>query len=411
MINLKKPSNILLILTSIVVIFGLGFNLGKEYNQKKFTQKIKTYNSSTKISPKNTDVDFSLFWSVWDKLDQKYVSKEKLDPNLMYYGAIKGMVSALEDPYTFFLSPEENKQSKDDLGGLFEGIGAQLGLKDGNIIVVAPLKDSPAMKAGIISGDIIIKVNSDSTTEWTIQKAVSKIRGKKGTKVTITILRKGQEKKFTIIRDAIKVPSTELEYKQNIAILKLNRFGDDTNTEWDKQVELISQKWRNKEIKGMILDVRDNPGGFLQSAIYISGEFISGDKVVVRQEYKDKRRAEIFKAERNGQLLDIPMVVLINNGSASASEIVAGALRDHKRAKLVGVKSFGKGSIQEALDLDKGAGLHVTIAKWVLPNGQWINGKGIEPDIKVENDTPDEENTPTKDNDKQLDKAIETILK
>ena len=410
MINFRKPANLLLSVTLILVLFGLGFNVGRHYNNNKFEQKVDSFHSILKSGTKKANLDFSLFWNVWDELDQKFVSKDKLDPTAMYYGAIKGMVGALDDPYTFFLTPEENKQSKDDLGGLFEGIGAQLGLKEGRIIVVAPIKSSPAERAGIRSGDIILKVNNVSTLDWPLQKAVTKIRGPKGTKVAITIFREGVEKTYTITREAIKISSVELDHKGTVAVLKLNRFGDDTNDEWDRQIDVIAQELANGTINSMVLDVRDNPGGFLQSAIYISGEFLPRGAVVVKQEYKDKRKGQTFIVERNGRLLTIPLVVLINNGSASASEIVAGALRDHKRAKLIGVKSYGKGSIQEALDLKSGAGLHVTIARWVLPNGDWINGKGIVPDIKIESKKPDVKNTPTKDQDTQLDKAIETVL-
>src|SRR3989344_3427765 len=410
MINFRKPANLLLSVTLILVLFGLGFNVGRHYNNNKFEQKVDSFHSILKSGTKKANLDFSLFWNVWDELDQKFVSKDKLDPTAMYYGAIKGMVGALDDPYTFFLTPEENKQSKDDLGGLFEGIGAQLGLKEGRIIVVAPIKSSPAERAGIRSGDIILKVNNVSTLDWPLQKAVTKIRGPKGTKVAITICREGVEKTYTITREAIKISSVELDHKGTVAVLKLNRFGDDTNDEWDRQIDVIAQELANGTINSMVLDVRDNPGGFLQSAIYISGEFLPRGAVVVKQEYKDKRKGQTFIVERNGRLLTIPLVVLINNGSASASEIVAGALRDHKRAKLIGVKSYGKGSIQEALDLKSGAGLHVTIARWVLPNGDWINGKGIVPDIKIESKKPDVKNTQTKDQDTQLDKAIETVL-
>src|SRR3989338_4392882 len=411
MFDFRKPANILLTITSILVLFGLGFNVGRQYDEGKFEEKFKNFKTTPSIYSGKADIDFSLFWDVWDRLDQRFVSKDRLDPQTMYYGAIKGMVAALDDPYTFFLTPNENKQSKDDLGGLFEGIGAQLGLKEGRIAVIAPIKSSPAERAGIQSGDIIIKVNNESTSDWPLQKAVSKIRGPKGTKVVLTIFRSGEEKTFSIIRDEIKVPSVELDHKNDIAIIKLNRFGDDTNSEWDKHIVEVSNEWKANKIKGMILDVRDNPGGFLQSAIYISSEFLPRGVVVVRQEYKDKRKAQIFNVDRDGKLLDIPLVVLINNGSASASEIVSGALRDHKRARLVGVKSFGKGSIQEALDLTGGSGLHVTIAKWVLPNGDWINGKGITPDIKVDNEKSDGKNTLAKDKDAQLDKALETVLK
>jgi len=396
-----KLINFIFAFAFIVIIFGSGYKLG-EY---------KGLSSITFPSNSNTNVknlDFSLFWNVWAELEKKYVDKTKLDSKKMFYGAIKGMVAALDDPYTFFLTPDENIQSKDDLSGKFEGIGAQLGLKDGRIVVIAPLKQSPAEKAGVRTGDFINEVDGQKTASWTLPQAVSKIRGPKGSKVKLTLERSGKELQLTIIRDQIIVLSIELSYEKNLVILKLNQFGENTNEEWDKAVSEIENKWAKKEIKGMVLDLRDNPGGYLESSVYLASEFLPEGKLVVKQESTVNPSHE-YRVERNGRLLNIPLSILINKGSASASEILGGSLRDHKRAKLIGEKSFGKGSVQEALDLREGAGLHVTVAKWILPNGDWINSKGIEPDIKIENKIP-EGNTLTNETDKQLEKAIEILL-
>jgi len=409
-INLgKKITEILFVLSFIIFLFGSGYKLG-EYraNQKKIERSnYNIINVDNKAAEKN--IDFSLFWETWDKVEQKFIDKKKLDPKKMFYGAIKGMVASLDDPYTFFLTPDENKQSKDDLGGRFEGIGAQLGMKDNRVIVVAPLKNSPAEKAGVKAGDFINKVDGNSTKEWSLTYAVSKIRGPKGTKVKLTLEREGKELEITITRDQINVPSVELSYEKNIAILKLNQFGENTVDEWNKAIFEIKNKWLKKEVKGMVLDLRDNPGGYLEGSVYLASEFLPMGKVVVRQESTDSMNKD-YKVIRQGELLDIPLVVLINKGSASASEILAGALRDYKRAKIIGEKSFGKGSVQEAVDLKEGAGLHVTVAKWILPGGDWINSKGIDPEIKVENQIK-EGNTPTRSDDKQLDKALEILLK
>ena len=405
----KKITEILFILSFVILLFGSGYKLG-EYraNQKKIEKpSYNIINVNNKAAEKN--LDFSLFWETWDKVEQKFIDKKKLDPKKMFYGAIKGMVASLDDHYTFFLTPEENKQSKDDLGGRFEGIGAQLGMKDNRVIVVAPLKNSPAEKAGVKAGDFINKVDGNSTKEWSLTYAVSKIRGPKGTKVKLTLEREGKELEITITRDQINVPSVELSYEKNIAILKLNQFGENTIDEWDKAVFEIKNKWLKKEVKGMVLDLRDNPGGYLEGSVYLASEFLPMGKVVVRQESTNFPNKD-YKVLRQGELLDIPLVVLINKGSASASEILAGALRDYKRAKIIGEKSFGKGSVQEAVDLKEGAGLHVTVAKWILPGGDWINSKGIDPEIKVENQIK-EGNTPTRSDDKQLDKALEILLK
>ncbi|MFN4212827.1 MAG: S41 family peptidase, partial [Microgenomates group bacterium] len=356
------------------------------------------------------DLDFSLFWDTWEKIEQKFIDKKKLDPKKMFYGAIKGMVASLDDPYTFFLTPEENKQSKQDLEGKFEGIGAQLGMKEGRIIVVAPLKNSPAEKSGVAAGDFINKVDGAPTKGWTLPQAVSKIRGPKGTKVTLTLERSGKEIEVTITRQEIKIPSIELSYeKSKVAYLKVNQFGETTNDEWDKAVIEVKKRWQKKEIKGLILDLRDNPGGYLEGSVYLASEFLPIGALVVKQESTDSLTKD-YRVVRPGQLINIPLVILINKGSASASEILAGSLRDHKKATLVGEKTFGKGSVQEALDLKEGAGLHVTVAKWILPNGDWINSKGIEPDIKVENKIKEGE-TLTKKDDLQLEKAIEILIK
>lgn len=396
-----KIINFIFGLSLFIVVFGVGYKIGQ-------SQSISNLNSLA-ANPQSPITDFNLFWNVWKSLEKKYVDKKKLDPKKMYFGAIKGMVAALDDPYTFFLTPDENKQSKDDLQGKFEGIGAQLGLKEKRIIVIAPLKNSPAEKVGVKAGDFINEVDGKSTAGWTLPQAVSKIRGEKGTKVELTLERGGKEFEVVIVRDQIIVSSVELEFENNIAVLKLNQFGENTGAEWDKAVSQIKNSWENKQIKGMVLDLRDNPGGYLESSVYLASEFLSGNKLIVKQESTVNTSREYY-VEKEGQLLNIPLVVIINKGSASASEILAGSLRDHKRAKLVGEKSFGKGSVQEALDLNDGSGLHITVAKWILPGGDWINSKGIEPEIKVELETK-EGNTTTRETDNQLEKAIEILLK
>jgi len=398
----NKLTNILLLLSFIVLIFGSGYKIG-EYKSR----------FSSPLNPKpyalNPNINFDLFWETWNKLQERYVDPKKIDAKKMYLGAIKGMVASLEDPYTFFLTPEENKQTKDDLGGKFEGIGAQLGLKNNRIVIIAPLKKSPAETAGVKPGDYINKVDDVATSNWTLTQAVSKIRGPKNTKVKLTLERNNKEIEITIVRQQIIVSSVELNFEKNIAVLKVNQFGDNTNDEWDKAVGEVNIKWSNKQIKGLVLDLRDNPGGYLEGSVYLASEFLSLGKLIVKQEatlYGDKE----YRVSRIGILQEIPLIVLINQGSASASEILAGALRDYNKGQLVGEKSFGKGSVQEALDLKEGAGLHITVAKWVLPNGDWINSKGIEPKFKVSNETK-EGNTITKETDKQLQKAIELLAK
>ncbi len=408
-------TTILVYISIAIFLFGSGYKLG-EWNIRKNSRQQYSYsvfnaNDARNIKTGDKNIDFALFWETWEKVEQKYIDESKLDTQKMFYGSIKGMVASLGDPYTFFLTPEENKQSKDDLGGKFQGIGAQLGLKSNRVVVIAPIKSSPAEKAGVRAGDYITEVDGELTRDWTLSQTVSKIRGEKGTKVALTLLRGEDEIKVTIVRDEINVPSVELTTEsangKNVAHLKLNQFGDNTNSEWDKAVDTISSQWNSKRITGIILDLRGNPGGYLESSVYLGSEFIERGKTIVTQETTDDND-RVYKVQRDGKLIGIPLVVLIDQGSASASEILAGALRDHKKAQLVGAKSFGKGSVQEALDLKDGAGLHVTIAKWILPGGDWINGKGIEPEIKVENKVEDG-NTITKETDEQLTKAVSLI--
>lgn len=405
----NKITSVLLYFAIAIFLFGSGYKLGGYKKTDVDNRPSVSFMSNSTVNDNPKDIDLSLLWETWNKLEEKYIDKKKLDKKKMFYGAIKGMVATVEDPYTFFLTPDENKQTKDDLGGRFEGIGAQLGLKDNKIVVVAPLKESPAEKAGIKTGDVITAVDGKSTKGWTLVQAVSKIRGPKKTNVKLSIQRGEKTSEYTIMRDEIHIPSIELSYKSKVAVLKLNQFGEQTNSEWDKAVADISTKWINKEINGMILDLRDNPGGFLESAVYIASEFIPEGKRVVKQESTTASETREYTVYRKGKLLNIPVVIMINEGSASASEIVAGALRDYSRAKLLGQKSFGKGSVQEAVDLTDNAGLHVTIAKWILPKGDWINGKGIEPQIKVQNIAPTEQDPEPAD--AQLEKAIETVVK
>ena len=377
-------------------------------------------NSSGSIQPSNEqkqilnandkNVDFGIFWEAWDIFEKRFVDRAKLDTKKMFYSAVKGLISSAEDPYTFFLTPTENKQSKDSLGGKFEGIGAQLGTKDGRITVIAPIRNSPAIRAGVKAGDIIIAVDGISTKEKALAEVVSKIRGQADTDVKLTLERNGKEFTLTIRRAEIVVESIEITYKDGLAHLKLAQFGTTVKEEWDKVIPEIAQKYKDGTVKGLILDMRGNPGGLLDACVYMTNDFLPMGKLVVKQVgIEDTIEYTVTRQPRLG---DISVVVLIDKGSASASEILAGALRDHKRAKLVGEKSFGKGSVQGTFDLSDGSGMHVTVAKWILPSGEWINGKGIEPNIVVQNPDLDQKNTvEAEQNDKQLAKAIELLKK
>lgn len=401
--SLKIIRNLFFGFALLLLTFGVGFKLGRQKAGGEVSPIVD--NIQGKEATASSSVDFSLFWDVWERVNRYYIDRKALNAQKMVYGAISGMVASLGDPYTVFLPPDQNKETKDDLGGRFEGIGAQLGVKEKKIVIVSPLKGSPAEKEGLRAGDVILKVDGEETASWTLPQAVSKIRGKKGTKVNLTIVHKNASSSadIAVTRDTIKVASVEWEVKNDKVIyLKLGRFGDTTTDEWTKAVDEISTLLTRKgEIKGLVLDLRNNPGGYLSGSVFIASEFLDGGVVVI-QESATKAK-QTYEVNRKGRLLSIPMIVLINKGSASASEIVAGALKDRGRGRLVGETSFGKGSIQEAQELSHEAGIHITVAKWLLPSGKWINGSGIEPDIKIEND----ENNP--DSDLQLEKAIESL--
>jgi carboxyl-terminal processing protease len=345
-----------------------------------------------------------LFWKVWDLLKEKYVNKNSIDAQKMVYGAIQGMLNATGDHYTTFFDPTATKSFSQDLEGSFEGIGAELGIKDDILTVIAPLDGSPSAKAGLRAGDKIIKIDGKSTSDVTIDAAVDLIRGKKGTTVTLTVLHAGDQetKDITITRDTINVKSVTLEIKpDNIAYVKISKFGDTTSTEFDAAVNQIVAKGA----KGIVLDLRNNPGGYLEKAVDIASRLIPKGKVVVMEEDNTGKRDSLYTTGGD-KLSNLPIVVLINEGSASASEILAGALRDDRQIQLIGKKSFGKGSVQELINLPQNTSVKITVAKWLTPNGDYIMEKGINPDTEVDLSLDDFNNN----RDPQLDKAM-SIMK
>lgn len=413
---------LLVVFISGVVGYYVGIaKISFEWN--KYQPKVHIV--SKEPPPAVMNLDLSLFWVVLEKLQNQYYDKNALDSQKLVNGAIEGMVESLGDPYTMYLPPKQNDDFKQGLAGKFEGIGAELGMKGKQIIVVSPLDGSPALKAGIKPEDAIIKVDDQSTFGWTLSQTVDKIRGPKGSQVSLQIVHKDAQtpNEVTITRDTITVKSVVMWTKKvkdveninvkgalkdftdkKIAYIRLSQFGDNTNQEWLSLTNKLSFEANgDPAVSGVVLDLRNNPGGYLTDAVFIASEFIK-DGVIVMQEDGRQNRIDM-SVSRKGLLLDTPLIVLINKGSASASEIVAGALRDHKRAKLVGELSFGKGTIQQAEDLGAGAGIHVTIAKWLTPNGTWVHMKGLTPDITVPLDQKDAAR------DTQLEKAIEELVK
>ncbi|HPT66268.1 MAG TPA: S41 family peptidase [Candidatus Woesebacteria bacterium] len=399
MMKFKYIRNLFVIFALLSVVSLVSFKIGQDTSGKV-------------IDSNGGGLNLSLMWQVKDKLSQMFLEKDKLVDKNMEYGAIKGMVAALDDPYTVFLTPKENKSTNETLAGEFGGVGISLGYKDGVLAVVSPLKGTPAEKAGVKAGDLIVhitdtlnKVDRD-TNDITLDEAVSLIRGKIGTEVTLKMYREGKSDYFDVVlkRDNIVVPNITLEWKEKdgkkIAYIQLSQFSETLFTDWPKMVQEIKKE---KNLGGVILDLRNNPGGYLQASVLVASDFVKEGVIVTQESYDGKK--EVYKVEEgNGNLLNEKLVVLINGGSASASEILAGALKDYNRAKLVGEKSFGKGTVQQPEDFKDGSGLHITIAKWLLPSGKNIHKVGIEPDIEIK--SGDDIKI-----DLQLNKALEVILK
>jgi len=349
------------------------------------------------------EIDFSLFWEAWKVLQEKFVDKEKFDVQKMIYGAISGMVKSLGDSYTVFFTPEETKRFEEDVKGVFEGVGMEIGIRKGQLQVIAPIEGTPAQRAEIRAGDKIMKINDIETSDLTIDEAVNLIRGPKGSQVTLTIFREGWEKtkEIKLVREIIEVPSLKWELKDsNIAYLKIYQFSEKASLDFRKAAIEILESPAQK----IILDLRNNPGGYLEVAQDITGWFLEKGQIVVIEDFGNGEKKE-YRSEGPGKFLDYKIVVLINEGSASGSEILAGALRDNRGILLIGEKSFGKGSVQELEKLREGSSLKITIAKWLTPKGNLITDIGLEPDIKVEMTEEDYE----EGRDPQLDKAIEVI--
>ncbi len=388
-----------MILTSVGFFYG-GYYFGKSgyiFELRKNPPKIEVRNQY----PVNSEVDFALFWEVWDLVSSEYLERP-VDPQKMIYGAISGMVSSLGDPYTSYLPPTVNEAVSDALNGSYQGIGAELGIREGQLIIVSPIDGSPAKAVGLRAGDKILEIEDRSTLGMTISEAVSLIRGNAGTKITLTMQTDNQDsRKVEITRGVITIASVTWEDKgDGTAYIRINRFGGETNNEWSKVVTDITINMN--QLDAVIVDVRGNPGGYLQSSIFIAEEFFNNKPVVYQESATGEQKA--YDAKRPGGFQDVPGVfVLVDGGSASASEILAAALKDNIGATLIGEKTFGKGTIQDAQDFEDGSGVHITVAKWLTPKKVWVHDIGIEPDIAVERSDEDYNNNV----DPQLDKALE----
>ena len=361
------------------VFFG-GYFIG---NKGGFTKvSVGNFNSITSAS---TDADFDPFWKVWDLLEEKYIpasSTIEIGNQEKVWGAISGLVDSYNDPYTNFLPPKENADFETTIQGEFSGVGMEVGMEDDILTIVAPLKGTPSEKAGVESGDKIIAIDGFITQNMSIDEAVDLIRGERGTEVTLTIFREGTEEPFdvNIIRDVINIPTIDTEIKDDVFIISLYNFSANASTDFRNALIEFIGSGKNK----MILDLRGNPGGFLNAAVDISSFFLPAGKVIVTEDFGDGEQ-KYFRSKGHDIFNDnLEMIILVNRGSASASEIVAGALKEHGVAQVLGTNTFGKGSVQELVPITPETSLKVTIARWLTPNGTSISDGGLSPNILID---------------------------
>ena len=377
MSQMKERRNLKIILV-ILLVFLLGITIGLGRFHKVLALSNTTYE------------DLKVFTDVIGLLQKEYVEETKSKD--LVYGAIKGMLEIL-DPHSGFMPPTVYREMQEETRGRFEGLGIEITMKDGIIIVVSPIEDTPAFKAGILAGDQILKIEGELTKNLTLMESVKRLRGPRGSKVTITIMREGfpQPRDFTLTRDVIPVRSVRYELlEKQYGYIRLSQFQEKTNGEFEKAMKALEEA--NKEgMKGLVLDLRNNPGGLLDQAVKIADHFIDSGLIVSMDGRKEEQKMKFYAHPRGDNFSRYPLVVLVNGGSASASEIVAGAIQDHGRGIILGTQTFGKGSVQTIFPLKDGSGLRLTTARYYTPNGRSIQAKGIVPDIIVKLSQPEEE--------------------
>ena len=400
----KNQRTIVYSLASLILlggVFGIGFQLG--YAHKPASEKV--VNITNKDPLTDTGADFNSFWKVWNMINEKSIYAKKVSDQERVWGAIKGMASSLGDPYTVFFPPQENKLFNEEIRGSFSGIGAEIGMKDKIITVVAPIKNSPAANAGLKAGDKIIKIDKTETNDMTVDKAISLIRGQKGTEVVLTIFRSGEKttREIKIIRDNISLPTIDTELRSdNIFVIKFYSFSENSSVLFSDSLSKFIKSGSHK----LVLDMRGNPGGYLDAAVNIGSWFVDEGKTIVSEDFGSNRKPIVYRSHGPRLFSDnFPFVVLVDSGSASAAEILAGALKEYKVATIVGQKTFGKGSVQELLPVTDDTSLKVTVARWLTPNGVSISEHGLDPDVVVPITMKDIEAK----KDPQMDKAIEIL--
>jgi len=405
--HLKKVAPIILILAVLASVFFVGVHVGKN----EFGNSSNAANVINKDKDAPITVDFGPFWKAWSILNEKFVSKEPIDEQKKIWGSISGLAESLGDPYTVFFPPEENKSFQSEIAGNFEGVGMEIAIQDGTLTVVTPLRGSPAEKAGIKAKDKILKIDNTSTQDITVEKAVKLIRGKGGTTVTLSIRRNGVNNTFPvkIMRGTIEIPTLDTEIikpegKDPVFVIKLYNFNANANGLFRNALRQFITSGTPK----LVLDLRNNPGGYLESAVDMASFFLPAGKVVVTEDYGKSGKPKEHRSRGYDVFnSNLKMVILVNEGSASASEILAGALQDHGKAVIFGRKTFGKGSVQELVPITAETSLKVTIARWLTPKGKSISEGGLSPDVELSS----KEMEVREGKDIPLDKAVEYLNK
>lgn len=377
--RLGKLATIVTALILLGVVFVSGMYFG--YEQRPFMERVTGITSQEWGVENGEEIDFDPFWKAWKILEDKYVAKDEIDREKLLWGAIQGMASAVGDPYTVFMPPAESAIFEEDISGAFEGIGAEIGIRNKVLVVISPLEGSPAQRAGLKAGDYILKIDGEDTANLTVDEAVTRIRGKGGTVVKLTIFREGDEssKEISITRAKIEIPVIDTEIKDDVFIISLYQFSANSPDLFETAIREFAASGKNK----LILDLRNNPGGYLDAAVDIASWFIPRDEVVLIERVRGEEPRE-YHSRGYAEIHDLKMAVLVNRGSASASEILAGALKDHNIATIIGETTFGKGSVQEVVDVTGETTLKVTIARWFTPNDVSITKVGLEPNIAID---------------------------
>ena len=395
----KKIIYILNVLPVVILTLFIGIYIGQKQTPAPVISADADF---AEIAKSET---FQSFWKVWKTLDDKFIRAASTTNEKKIYGAIEGLTSSYGDPYTVFFPPVESKMFKEEIAGDFGGVGMEIGIKDKQLVVVSPIKDSPAERAGVKSGDAIISINSTSTAGMSSDEAVKYIRGPKGTEVKITFIPVGTTKPVvkTIIRDTIKIPTIDYTTKPGgISVISLYSFTAQSPELFRGALRQFVESGNHK----LVLDLRRNPGGYLDAAWDIASWFLPAGKVIVTEDFGSKSSPNVFRSKGyNIFNNNLKMIILVDNGSASASEILAGALREHDIAKLVGTKTFGKGSVQELINITSDTSLKVTVASWLTPRGHNLSHDGLDPDYEVKVSDAD---IATK-RDRQMEKAVELL--